>query len=711
MTLKNLWCENKNEGFFRKKLYINKISKIAVARIFCDTGYELFINGRFVAGLDEWNNNRDYNVTVFLKEGYNVIAVHGLNHSGHRGFCFELTVDGKSVVKTDETWKCSPIEKFGWQLEEYNDEYWVAPNVLDTSLAGPLQWWTTPGDDIYKIVPTFDNCQFFIGDIPKGCDSPYFNKKADVVKIDKRIEKVLGANYVKHVKSKLLPDILEGANILECTGDLVNDTVIVNKTERYTGVSFVLDFGIQTVGFLRLKLKSENSFSFRVRYGENIDEACNETSRDTDTHKILNEEYHVFGGEREFECRRRHEFRFVYLEFFDSVSTITVSDFSVRSALYPFNRIGYFSCDDKDMTKLWFMGERTLGYCMQEYYLDSPKRDRLLWTGDLRLEALVNYYTFGDLDLVKYCLNELKKCQKPDGAIPSSLGVGLSNLLDYVALYVICINDLHLYGDDKEILNYKESIEKATDYLTSLTNEFNIIDVPKNPLGNLWMVELNGFTGLDPYLNTLYLRSLKTAKLVNELAGDNANVVKYNLLIEKVTPLVENLTRNDNLIGIFDNTIHTQLQYELAEYELNNGNVNKMMERIRKYWGVMLTSGADCLHEGTETIGAFKKVDKHYTTVPYNVSDCHGWTAAATILFPMGIAGVKPVKSGFSEVVIKPSLDTFKRFKCAVPTPHGIIAVKYNNGEFWWVVPKKIKTTIIINDMVIINKNSGSYKV
>ncbi|MGR8802286.1 sugar hydrolase, partial [Klebsiella variicola subsp. variicola] len=33
---------------------------------------------------------------------------------------------------------------------------------------------------------------------------------------------------------------------------------------------------------------------------------------------------------------------------------------------------------------------RTLQNCMQEVFEDGPKRDRRLWLGDLRLQALVN---------------------------------------------------------------------------------------------------------------------------------------------------------------------------------------------------------------------------------------------------------------------------------------------------------------------------------
>ena len=39
------------------------------------------------------------------------------------------------------------------------------------------------------------------------------------------------------------------------------------------------------------------------------------------------------------------------------------------------------------------VSQRTLRDCMQTVFEDGPKRDRRLWLGDLRLQALANYAT------------------------------------------------------------------------------------------------------------------------------------------------------------------------------------------------------------------------------------------------------------------------------------------------------------------------------
>ena len=76
-----IWGNNPKEAFFRRKFQLPERFARAVVRIFVDTGFELFLNERLVAVVDEWNNQRDYDVTPFLRGGENLAAVRGVNHS------------------------------------------------------------------------------------------------------------------------------------------------------------------------------------------------------------------------------------------------------------------------------------------------------------------------------------------------------------------------------------------------------------------------------------------------------------------------------------------------------------------------------------------------------------------------------------------------------------------------------------------------------
>ena len=60
--------------------------------------------------------------------------------------------------------------------------------------------------------------------------------------------------------------------------------------------------------------------------------------------------------------------------------------------------------EDEKLSKIYDVGLKTLADCMQDVFEDGPKRDRRLWLGDLRLQALANYATFDNKELVRRCL-------------------------------------------------------------------------------------------------------------------------------------------------------------------------------------------------------------------------------------------------------------------------------------------------------------------
>lgn len=76
------------------------------------------------------------------------------------------------------------------------------------------------------------------------------------------------------------------------------------------------------------------------------------------------------------------------------------------------------SLDDREQ-EIYRISCRTLRNCMQGIFEDGPKRDRRLWLGDLRLQALVNAVTFRNADLVKRSLYLLASDTDDDGTVAS----------------------------------------------------------------------------------------------------------------------------------------------------------------------------------------------------------------------------------------------------------------------------------------------------
>ena len=104
-------------------------------------------------------------------------------------------------------------------------------------------------------------------------------------------------------------------------------------------------------------------------------------------------------------------------------------------------RLAPFRPRNDDEAALDFVSRRTLRDCMQTVFEDGPKRDRRLWLGDLRLQALANYATYRNYDLVKRSLYILAGTATDKGLVatcsferPAPVRGG-DNILDYTALF------------------------------------------------------------------------------------------------------------------------------------------------------------------------------------------------------------------------------------------------------------------------------------
>ncbi|UUZ86331.1 hypothetical protein LJK88_24770 [Paenibacillus sp. P26] len=110
----------------------------------------------------------------------------------------------------------------------------------------------------------------------------------------------------------------------------------------------------------------------------------------------------------------------------------------------------------QDLKLMDRIGRKTLQDCMQTVFEDGPKRDRRLWIGDLRLQALANYYTFRNNDLVKRRLylfggmllegGEVGACvfEKPEPHVDDTL------LYDYALFFVATLCDYYEATRDRE---------------------------------------------------------------------------------------------------------------------------------------------------------------------------------------------------------------------------------------------------------------------
>ncbi len=185
--------------------------------------------------------------------------------------------------------------------------------------------------------------------------------------------------------------------------------------ELKSGEKICLDFGNHQVGYLSLRFSTKGSHFdapawLRIQFAERL---C-ELEEDAESYHgwiskgwIQQEQVHIDCFPCTLSLPRRYAFRYVSIEVLDISSkySLIMEDAicdAVSSAddgtLKPYNM------HDPQLRHLDAIACRTLHNCMQSVFEDGPKRDRRLWMGDLRMQALANYETYQNHDLVKRCL-------------------------------------------------------------------------------------------------------------------------------------------------------------------------------------------------------------------------------------------------------------------------------------------------------------------
>lgn len=228
----------------------------------------------------------------------------------------------------------------------------------------------------------------------------------------------------------------------------------LDKHSYRQGESAVFDFGDHHVGYLSFDLACKGELDSPARLqltfaelppelGEPFDPFTGELSRSWLQDEELTFDLLPLDGEAlHVELPRRYAFRYVRIKMIGGPAyalywwnlvcrTVTAAD---SSKVVPVDLPPRWARMDE-------VSRRTLRNCMQTVFEDGPKRDRRLWLGDLRLQAMANAVTFKNFDLVKRCLYLFAGLTREDGLVNGCLyekpvphGSG-SCPLDYALLF------------------------------------------------------------------------------------------------------------------------------------------------------------------------------------------------------------------------------------------------------------------------------------
>ena len=331
-------------------------------------------------------------------------------------------------------------------------------------------------------------------------------------------------------------DFLQKAEALKPTLHTRILTAPGSKTPLKMGDSLTLDLGEHLVGYVTIRLGFTGSHPdapawLRLKFAEREQELA-ENVEDyrgwISASWVQQEQIHADVLPGELRLERRYAFRYVRIEVLaisakydllvESVSCEAVSS-ADDAALSPYEN------EDALLRQVDKVACNTLHDCMQLVFEDGPKRDRRLWMGDLRLQALANYQSYRNNDLVKRCLYLFAGSTLPGGRVGAGLSiepeveVDDTAMFDYSLFYIPTLLDYYEATGDGETL--RELWPTAWRQIELAQQSFDEQGLVRDSDVLGWcFVDWNLALNKQASAQGIYLYCLRAAEKIAELLGD-----------------------------------------------------------------------------------------------------------------------------------------------------------------------------------------------
>ncbi len=194
---------------------------------------------------------------------------------------------------------------------------------------------------------------------------------------------------------------------------------------------YLYDFGINTSGITRLKIKGERGQKITIRHGErlgsdgkfNINTAYFGVTANVGSENEIDlyqtDIYTLKGGEEEIFTPpfTYHGFRYAFVEgITEEQATKDLLTYVVFSS--DVKKRGDFNCSDEKINKLYAM---TLNADLSNFHYfltDCPHREKNGWTGDASVSAEQVHLNFDAADSLKLWIRQMSHTQREDGMLP-----------------------------------------------------------------------------------------------------------------------------------------------------------------------------------------------------------------------------------------------------------------------------------------------------
>lgn len=432
---------------------------------------------------------------------------------------------------------------------------------------------------------------------------------------------------------------------------------------------------------------------------------------------------------------------------------------------------GWFLSSDNELNKIWYSGAYTVQLDTwmsdtakswpyqtgeadhsdaqvpgadpgKEVIFDGAKRDRVVWQGDLAVQAPVTYLTTDDVPAVDNSLSSLASQQLPDGYMPAESLVGQHNqdeirtYGEYVTWFVQNHYTHWLYtGDQAYLAKWWPQLTKAMAWLESVRAQ--------DPKGLISFAQVGscghyGYSdcGHETYVNALYKRNLDEMATLAKSRGDGSDAATYTARATDVknainsqlwdattgayrlsTEIPNAYPQDANATAVLTGIASADQSTRAMDYlrqnswstygpltvspSTPNSSIQPFYEPLPSGFeasarldlpdptGAQQAQALQLMrtfwgHELSEDPGGtlWEKANLDGDPgIAQFTSLAHGWAAGPTISLTNQVLGVQPTGAGFSRYSIVPTPGGLSWAQGSVPTPHGNISASWTSSS------------------------------
>ncbi|MCQ6561602.1 family 78 glycoside hydrolase catalytic domain [Paenibacillus mendelii] len=686
-----------------KTFELNRVGKEAWLDITADDYYKLYINGQLVgqgpaqSSNDHYYYNR-YNVTPYLKQGNNVIAVHlyyqGLicrayNSGDYRqGMIAELEMDGRLIVYSDQTWLYRIAEEYSsGGIIGYNTQFLEAIDSRKKRAD-----WREPSPTGWKPCHTLNSHDYKLLLQPTPPVSVYTIKPQQIVPLP------------------------EGG--------------------------FWIDFGHELTGQLQLKACGQAGDVVEIRCGEELLELQGgvRDGREGEPQRVrfnmrcncdYRELWTLSGAVDEPDFYDYKAFR--YAEIISPVSvSIDLDSIHAIARHYPLDgQASHFHSSNAMLNQIWSICSNGVKWGSQENYVDCPSREKGQYLGDNTIITHAHTYISGDLrlfrkSLLDFQLYSQKVCAGFTAVAP---GHHMQEIADFSLQWPMQLLQYYRQSGDagflrdmlpaaEGILQHFRQFERDDGLLERVTDKWNLVDWPEGMRdGYDFPLTLPVGDGCHNVLNAFYYGSWSDVLQIREILALDDDLRDRRQQAKRREAFRVQFYDQDNqwfvdAAGSSHHSLHANalpLLFGLVDEGKEEESIVRLIRRKRLGCGVYMAyfvlqalakaGEYDLLYEliVSDDANSWSTMVKEGATTcfeawskeaKWNTSLCHPWGSAPIPLLIEHIAGIQPAEPGWTEVSFNPKIPaSLTELRLSFRTVAGEFVLEHGKGQTQLKVP------------------------